>query len=149
MKQHGHVWASVAPIHKFADIPIYRFLSFCTADTNANTDTLGNYTRRKLKLRLNDFTDCPPLDTLTLQMLQDALQSLSPAVKNCHIGDLLFDISIDNRSTCRIMYISVNGNHPYTCICCYNNDFADADSAPMRTYRQILINVSAYWCNTT
>ena len=29
---------SVAPIHKFADIPIYRFLSFCTADTDANTD---------------------------------------------------------------------------------------------------------------
>ena len=33
---------SVAPIHKFANISIYRFLSFCTAGTNANTDILGN-----------------------------------------------------------------------------------------------------------
>jgi len=33
---------SVAPIHKFANIPIYRFISFCTADTDANTDTWGN-----------------------------------------------------------------------------------------------------------
>ena len=35
---HGTPHASVAPIHKFADIPIYRFISFCTADTDANTD---------------------------------------------------------------------------------------------------------------
>ena len=28
--------------HKFVDIPIYKFLSFCTADTDANTDILGN-----------------------------------------------------------------------------------------------------------
>ena len=33
---------SVALMHEFADIPKYRFLSFCTADTDANTDIFGN-----------------------------------------------------------------------------------------------------------
>ena len=51
---------------------------------------------------VKDFTDCSPLNALALQMLQDAWRSLSPAVKNCHIDNLLFDILINNRSTCRI-----------------------------------------------
>ena len=36
----------VLVLHRYINLPIfrfyYRFLSFCTADTDANTDTLGN-----------------------------------------------------------------------------------------------------------
>ena len=38
MTKHSNKCSSVAPICKFADIPIYRFLSTHTADTDTDTD---------------------------------------------------------------------------------------------------------------